>query len=72
MRRAKYPNLIHVTREQLDTDNTYLQVHDDGVFDTAFEQTRDCAIYKLVSVGRVEVMRRFVDGKALRKLTGKR
>jgi len=63
MAKVKFPNLLHVTREKPSNEESYLLTHESGVLDTHFDETMDCAVYKLISVGRVEVLRRFVQSK---------
>lgn len=61
--RLVFPDLIHVLWEEPGSDEPFLIVSDDGVSNTSIEETRRCAIYKRVSVGEVEVSRRFVEKK---------
>ena len=63
MAKPKFPNLIHVIQGELEPGETFLQVLDDGVVDESIDSTKPCAIYKLVKAGRVQVDRRFVEGK---------
>ena len=57
----KFPQVIHVVREHDRDDSTFLVIAEGGVCDSAhFDETRDCAIYKLAQRGKVEVQRRFV------------
>jgi hypothetical protein len=58
----KFPNLIHVVREQPERDEEYLAIEPEGVFSESFNRTKACAIYRLVDVGRVVVQRHF-EGK---------
>lgn len=72
MAKTRFPTTIHVTREQLPNDDeTYLQVREEGVIDSSIDETMPCAIYRLVSVGDVEVSRRYVERRSV-YLTGKR
>lgn len=72
MAKPKFPTTIHVTREKLPNDSeSYLQVREEGVVDSSIDDTVPCAIYRLVSVGDVEVSRRYVERRSV-YLTGKR
>lgn len=64
MESKRFPNLIHVVLEDSGDGDKFLAVSEEGVFNpNLFDETRQCAIYKRISVGRVEVLRRFVTGK---------
>jgi len=55
----KFPTLIHVVREEADGE-PFLVIPSDGAFDAqTFDETRECAVYKKISVGKVIVARKF-------------
>lgn len=58
MAKAKFPTLIYVTRENDGHGNDWLQVQGDGVFGVEQSGT-PIAIYKLVEVGVVQVLKSF-------------
>jgi hypothetical protein len=53
----RFPDIIHVTREK-DGKETYYIVHLDGVQDLA--EPQPVAIYKLMSLGSVQISKRFI------------
>ena len=59
----KFPKTIYVTREQEGTVDEYLNVREDGVEDTQFEETTRVAQYQLVEVGKVVVTREYQSSK---------
>lgn len=60
-RPTKFPSIIHVTQEQETVkDEPYFIVHEGGVFDID-EDRKPIAIYKLVEVGEVAIMKSFVS-----------
>ena len=57
-----FPRLIHVSRAyDRNSTDSWLQVHESGVSD--FEEPMACAVYKLVTVGRVRIVKTFEKGK---------
>lgn len=63
----KFPPVIHVTLEEQANDEPYLQVNESGVFDAAeVGESKPCAIYKLVEVGKVIAPPSFVSSKRKR------
>ena len=54
----KFPNVIHVTREDAGSPDEWLQVHRHGVSDVD-EHGQSIAIYKLVEVGVVTIQKSF-------------
>lgn len=61
MATKKFPNLIHVTRENTGTQDEYLSVAEGGVF--SLNEPAPVAIYKLVEVGRVQILKSFQSAK---------
>ena len=61
-KKTKFPNLLHVTHEEERDGSKWFQVREDGVFGID-ENDKEIAIYKLVSVGRVNVQRKYVERK---------
>ena len=61
----KFPNTIHVIREEPERDKPYLVVHEDGV-QSIKEDGTVVAIYQLVKVGKARIHRSFEDVKAKR------
>lgn len=60
MAKAKFPKVLHVTREE-EGGSHYLVPHEDGI--CGIDADQPVAIYKLVSTGRVLVNRSFKDAK---------
>lgn len=58
---AKFPNVIHVTREG-EGEDAYWQVNADGVFSLDVPG-QPVGIYKLVEVGRVKIQKSFQSKK---------
>ena len=58
MSKAKFPKLIHVTREKPENEEPFLIVHANGI--STVDEPQPCAIYKLVKVGRITVTQKFV------------
>lgn len=56
-KKAPFPNTIHVSVEGADTRDEYLAVHNADFSD--IDDTREVAVYQLVSVGRVAVTKAF-------------
>lgn len=63
---TKFPTLIHVTEEDLDSSgDPWLLVHRDGV--NSIEDPQDVAVYKLVSIGRVDIQKKYVEKKGKKR-----
>ena len=61
MPKKKFPKLIHVTWEEVGTnDDPYLAVQMGGVFDVE-THNEPIAVYQLVKAGRVEIRKRMVE-----------
>ena len=54
----KFPKILHVTKQEPDNDEPYLLTHLGGVFDV--DEAQPMAIYRLISVGRVQIDKKFV------------
>jgi hypothetical protein len=65
MAKMKFPNTIHVRIEDGGCDEDFLIVEEEGVM-TINESKTPIAIYKLVSVGIVEVGRRYVEKRRVK------
>jgi hypothetical protein len=65
----KFPSLLHVTVDG-EGENEYLLAHDDGVF-SLDEHGQPVAIYKLVSVGCVEIKKAYVEKPPSRRVRDK-
>lgn len=60
----KFPKLIHVTIEEPGNDEPYLNVNEEGVFGAAEAgESKPCAIYKLVEVGKIIAPPSFVPNR---------
>lgn len=57
----KFPKTLYVTREQEGTEDEYLNIREDGVEDTQFEETTPVAKYELVEVGQIVVTREYTS-----------
>ena len=62
MSKPVFPLLLTVALERPDRDDPYLTVLRGGVFD-ADEPGQPVAVYKRVSVGKVEISKRMVTAK---------
>ena len=62
MAKKDFPNLLHVTAEQ-DSDGTkFLIAHKGGIYDAVkIGQAVECAIYKLVKIGKISARPKFED-----------
>lgn len=65
MAKKAFPNFIHVTREQENSGDAWLQVHENGVGGVEQHGTQ-IAIYKLVEVGTVNILKSFTNAKKKR------
>lgn len=54
----KFPSVIHVTREEENNGEDWLQVHTDGV-SSVDEHGTQIAVYQLMEVGTVRVEKSF-------------
>ena len=61
----KFPKVIHVTHEELDNDEPYLQINEGGVFTVAEAgKSKPVAVYALVEVGTVIAPPKYIKPKA--------
>ena len=63
---TKFPRLIHVT-EETEGDQLWLEVHRRGVLDLE-EAGQQVAVYQLVSIGRVKILKSIYGVKPAKRL----
>lgn len=63
---TRFPQLLHITEEVPERGDPWLEVHKDGVF--SLERAgQQVAIYKLVQVGRVKILKSFLSARRTTK-----
>lgn len=55
----KFPQQIHVVRQNDGTDEEYLSIREDGIESEEFTETTPVAVYNLAEVGEVVVERKY-------------
>jgi hypothetical protein len=63
----KFPKTLHVTLDKYVNDpEPSLTIHEDGIDDSEFTETKAVAVYRLVEVGKVVVERRYIGKQGRR------
>ena len=64
--KVKFPTLIHVTEEDPEHGDPWLQVHRDGVA-SVDTHGQAIAVYRLVRIGKVSIQKTFTEKRPAKK-----